>query len=73
MSPQQLAHERYHSPAERAARLSQARRANEAAVDEAHGAFADGDRSAAERILFDAGLSDDGIAYYLGQWSDPRS
>lgn len=60
----------YHSPAARASRLVMARAANEAAVTEAHRLFFDGDIEGARHRLFSAGLSDEGIAYYLHEWGE---
>lgn len=61
----------YHSPEARAARIAAARQATDAAVADALHMHNDGDVAGARDRLFDAGIGDDGISYYLGIWSDP--
>lgn len=68
MSPEQLQYEAYHSPEQRAARTLVVRQAAEIAVSEAHRLFFDGQPDCAEHVLFLAGFTDDGIAYYLSTW-----
>lgn len=62
----------YHSPKARAQRLEGARRANDAAVEEAHQLHLSGNTEEARAKLFAAGISDDGIAYYLAEWGSGK-
>lgn len=64
----QKAYEEYHSPAQRRIRAEEARKTAESAVSEALSFFKSGDTESARQRLFDAGISDDGIAYYLHEW-----
>lgn len=64
----QQEYERYYSPEERQKRLEAARKATETAVSEALALFNAGDLEGARQRLFDAGISDDGIAAYLSMW-----
>jgi hypothetical protein len=47
-----------------------ARAATEAAVSEAHRQYFAGDPDSARHVLFLAGLSDEGISYYLSTWGN---
>lgn len=69
MSPQQQEYVALHSPAQRAARLVAARRANELAVTQAHQLYCSGDAMAARDTLSSAGIPDDGVRYWLRSWS----
>lgn len=64
----QKAYEEYHSPAQRRIREEEGRKVAESAVSEALSYFNAGETEAARQRLFDAGISDDGIAYYLHEW-----
>lgn len=66
----QLDYERYHSPEARAQRESAARMARETTVSQAQAAFDDGDVETARQILFDGGISHDGICDYFTLWRD---
>ena len=58
----------YHSPTQRAERAAQAERHHSMTVGSALLLFNDGDVSGARQVLFDGGISDEGIAEYLRQW-----
>lgn len=64
----QQEYERYYSPEQQQIRTEQARNVTEAVVADAHRCFTAGDIEAARQILFDAGIQDDGIAFYLSSW-----
>lgn len=66
----QAEYEAYHAPKARALRLAAARQAADAAVADALHMYNDGDVAGACDRLFDAGIDDDGISYYLAIWSD---
>jgi hypothetical protein len=68
MSPEQEQYVAYHSPEQRAARMMAARLDNEAAVSEAHALYFSGDVTGAEDRLFSAGISPEGIWYYMDTW-----
>ena len=58
----------YHSPEQRTIRTEKARQVTEQAVCEAHALFFAGDADAACQRLFEAGLTDEGIAHCLLYW-----
>lgn len=65
----QEAYERYHSPEKRRLRSALAAKETERAVSEAHALHEAGDENAARQRLFDAGIQDEGIAYYMQSWN----
>lgn len=64
----QAEYERYHSPEARRERLAVAEAKREATVSLALKLFNEGDEAGAEQVLFDGGISDDGIAAYFAMW-----
>lgn len=64
----QAAYEHYHSPEQRRLRSAQAVSERERAESEALALFEAGDEDAARHRLSDAGIQDEGIAYYLRSW-----
>jgi len=68
MSPEQEQYVAHHAPERRAARTAAARQETESAVSEAHRLFFSGDIEAARDRLSSAGLSDEGLSYYLNSW-----
>lgn len=64
----QTAYEHYHSPEQRRLRSEPAINARERALSEALAWFEAGDEDAACQRLFNAGIPDEGIAYYLQSW-----
>lgn len=70
MFASQKEYEAYHSPEARRARCEAAQAVTNRAVSEAWQLFRDGDRQGAEQRLFDAGLQESGISYYMQAWSE---
>lgn len=66
----QKTYEEYHSPEQREKRIVSARRETDIAVAEALGRFNSGDINGARNKLFDAGISEDGVVYYLSAWAN---
>ena len=64
----QADYEAFYSPEAIAARTVAAREVTDKAVAEAWQLCNDGDREAARQRLITAGLSDEGVAYYLQSW-----
>lgn len=64
----QAAYEHYHSPEQRRLRSERAAKDNDRAVSEALALFEAGDEDASRQRLFDAGIQDEGIAFYLQSW-----
>lgn len=66
----QKSYEEHYSPVQRKARSEILRKARETAVSAAHEQFIDGDDDGARTKLFDAGIKDDGISYFMSTWTD---
>lgn len=64
----QAAYEHYYSPEQRRLRSERAADHTKRAVSEALALFETGDAAAARQRLFDAGMQDEGISYYLRVW-----
>jgi hypothetical protein len=64
----QAAYEHYHSPDQRRLRSERAAKEGERVVSEALALFKAGDTDASRQHLFDAGIQDEGVAYYLQSW-----
>ena len=60
----------YHSPEQRAMRSARAESERLAVVRNAQVLFNDGDIAGARQVLFDGGISDDGVGEYLRLWRD---
>lgn len=66
----QAEYEHYHSPEQRAMRSAQAESERLSTVRKALALFNDGDIAGASQVLFDGGISDDGIGEYLRLWGE---
>lgn len=66
----QASYEHFHSPAQREKRRLDAKRSRDSIVRNALELFNQGDLEGARQVLFDGGITDDGIAEYLRLWRD---
>lgn len=64
----QKSYEHYHSPEQRRLRAENAELERLAVVTKALALFEDGDFEGARQVLFDGGITEDGIAEYLRLW-----
>lgn len=66
----QASYEYFHSPEQREKRRVKAERRRESIVCEALALWNEGNLDGARLVLFDGGITDDGIAEYFRLWSN---